>query len=223
MRIPPTTIHSTKNAIVLRDFLEGIRTTRFTGHCEVTLEKITHSLVFSEGICLLAETPRAKGREAYSELRALSDRRIDAVLYALTPPQVNVSVRFNENCRLGEENDAKKQPARTLSTTVIKPVSSRGQPGKAVQIKTVRQTAEPTVPDKTIRGGEHPPGSSVRNAPGETAGDRLSLESIKGLKDSFQFDAASLLKELDLEHLIVESKEPAHQKKPIGSPEKDKC
>ncbi|MDD1676759.1 MAG: hypothetical protein LUQ40_03375 [Methanomicrobiales archaeon] len=223
MRIPPTTIHSTKNGRVLRDLLEEIRTERFTGHCEVTLDTVTRSLIFSDGICVLAETPRAKGREAYNELRALGDREIRAILYALSPSQVTVSVRFNENCRLGEENAAKKQPGTAFSTTIIKPVSSRGQPGKVVQIKTVQQMDEraETHPEKTVRSGEH--GSPVRNAAGETVGDRISLDSIKGLKESFQFDAASLLKELDLEHLIVESKEPANQKKPIGSPEKDKC
>jgi hypothetical protein len=221
MRIPPTTVCAVKSAIVLRDLLEELRKTKFTGYCLVDVDATTRSLVFSEGVCLLAETPGAGGNEAFREVRGLSDRSVSASLHALSPPQVSVSVRFNEQCRVGKESEP-KPAGRPLSTTVIKPIASRGQQGKVVQItsKTGSSTPPPAEPG---HDDPHPSGLVGRKAPPDTPVERLSLDSIKCLKDSFRLDAASLLKELDLEHLMVEPGEPAHQKKPIGSPENEKC
>jgi hypothetical protein len=179
-------------------------------------------MVFSEGVCLLAETPGRRGTEAFKEVQGLNDREVSASLHALSPSQVTVSVRFNEQCRVGKESDVKTTTGRPLSTTVIKPIASKGQQGKVVQI-TSKSGTPPTSPADRGHDEPHPVGPGGRKAPMDTPGDRLSLDAIKGLKDSFRLDAASLLKDLDLEHLMVESDEPSRKKKPIGSPEKEKC
>jgi hypothetical protein len=93
------------------------------------------------------------------------------------------------------------------STTVIRPVSIGGGPGRPVRVVAVQaRKAEARVQPPTAARKEEP--VAGRGPPGrgdqqERPLDRKGLEHIKSLKDSFRNDAADLLSELNLGHLVA--------------------
>jgi hypothetical protein len=210
MQIPPSTVQSVEKEVWIQELLLRLTASKFSGYCVITHKECICSLIFSEGKPLLAEYPALKGGGAWRQIQAMRGKRADAVTYGLTPTQISLTLKFNEPCRIADA-PGERIPGPRSPTTVITPVTAKGSRDRKVKIKAVIISGDaagrPPVPSE-VKEEEHstPKERPPRKAPHAEGGlDHLSLESLKGLKESFRVDAASLLKELDLEHLITEA------------------
>lgn len=213
MQIPPSTVQSVEKEVRIRELLDRLAASRFSGYCVITHKECICSLIFSEGKPLLAEYPAEKGGSAWRQIQAIREKKADAVTYSLTPAQIGLTLKFNESCRIADA-PAERPPDPRSPTTVIKPVTAKGSRDRNVKIKAVITSRDaaghsPVPHEVKEEKSSTPKGRPPRKIPHAEGGlDQISLESLKGLKESFRVDAASLLKELDLEHLIAEENSP---------------
>ncbi|MDI6718434.1 MAG: hypothetical protein QMD46_02320 [Methanomicrobiales archaeon] len=221
MQIPNGTVRSREKEVHLGDFLDSLGSTGFTGCCTVTFSGQSCRLVFGRGECILAEYQGCQGEAAWKGILRMKHERADAVLTDLTPDQIEAAISANRPF-LVDPNHWKAPPRVRPSTTVIRPVAARGTPGRRVKVSTV--STSPAGASSPTRAGSHTGGQTQgRAASLEGGADRISLESLKGLRGSFKSDAATLLRDLDLEHLIVEVAEKENVKKTTQDTEKEGC
>lgn len=221
MRIPHGRMRSQEKEVHLGDLLDKLGSARFTGCCSITLRGESSSFVFDRGECLLAEYQGYQGEVAWKGILGMKQERADAVLIDLTPEQVEAAVSANQPFLVGPnhfETAARVQP----SITVIKPVAAKGMPGRKVKVSTV--STSPTGASSQPQTNSPPTGQTWKT-PGivDSGSDRMSIESLKGLRDSFKADVATLLKDLDLEHLMVDVAEKENVKKTMQDTEKEGC
>jgi hypothetical protein len=96
-------------------------------------------------------------------------------------------------------------PDLRASSTVIRPVSIGGGPGKTVKVIAVQtKMKEEKAPPPKVAAAGKAAGRPVAGQPGPAERlDRKGLDHLKTLKDSFKTDAADLLSELNLGHLVA--------------------
>ena len=211
MQIPVTTLRLVKKETSLAGLLAAIGSADCSGHCVITLDERTCSLVVRDGICVLAEMIPLQGDEALQAIRRFGDRTVDVAIHNLTPGQILRAIEINTVSRTAA---AVAEPAPgEAPVTVIKPVGLRGGANRSVKVTTVsHEETKAPASSRTVQPPSGPDSTAVRNSlqkkigGGDVSLDRLSFESIKGLRNSFRSDAASLLRELNLEHLIIEAK-----------------
>ena len=206
MQIQPSERQEVMKGVPLRTLLSELEKRRFTGYCAMPIAGASAYLVMEEGRYILAEYRGIRGRDALESIRAIGNPVVDVVIAPSSGDQVAAMKGSNEPFLV----DSPRQPgmpdtgART-STTVIRPVSIGGGPGKPVRVIAVQAgRREEPVPRTAVTGGKGPAGKPVAGKPGQAERqDRKGLEHIKSLKDSFKTDAADLLSELNLGHLVV--------------------
>lgn len=181
---------------------------KFTGYCKIILGKQESVLALKEGAYILAESGGLKGFDAFRAIMNLGNSMANIILCPLTPKQLQVTLMFNTPFRIIFQDEPPapvEQPvAIAMPVTKITPIdiaSTQVKHGKIRSI-TVRADVEEER-KKTLKVASAREGSSraVKKI------DQLTLESIKELKETFQADAADLLKELHMEHLIQKGDE----------------
>ncbi len=169
----------------------------FTGICSLSLQAGTATMVFSFGSCILAEIPGKIGDPACDGLMAMGCETADAALSSLDATQVRLALDFNPNCR-----------TTTMASQVVKtPRAARPAPGPA---------GTPTPRDLDESLFESPAGSTPTGMMGEDhdeelpdsgsgyedAIDTLDHMDLDAVSDKIRKDCKTLIKELDLEHLM---------------------
>jgi hypothetical protein len=165
-------------------------------------------LVMEEGRYILAEYRGIRGRDALDSIRSIGNPVVDVVIAPSGKAQVDGMVKTNESFLVhppGQPGSA--GPDVPAGATMIRPVSIGGGPGKPVRVIAVqtRKREEKLQPAGAVSKQKAPAGRAVPVQSGQGAGtlDRKGLEHIKSMKDSFKNDAADLLSELNLGHLVA--------------------
>ncbi|MDD1661140.1 MAG: hypothetical protein LUQ49_01600, partial [Methanomicrobiales archaeon] len=190
--------------VPLRTLLSELEKRRFTGYCAMPIAGASALLVLEEGKFILAEYRGIRGRDALLSIRSIGDIPVDVVIAPSNRDQVAAMRRMNEPFLV----DPPRQPGSgqgagpATGATVIRPVSIGGGPGKSVKVIAVKTRR----PEEKARA---PPVAGRAKAPAAKAGtgqaerlDRKGLEHLKTMRDSFKTDAADLLSELNLGHLV---------------------
>ena len=203
MKIPPSEQQEVMKGIPLRTLLSELEKRRFTGHCAIPIAGASALLVLEEGRYILAEYRGIRGRDALVSIRSIGDPLIDVVIAPSSKDQLATMRKTNEPFLV----DPPHQPGSGqgtdggASTTVIRPVSIGGGPGRPVKVGAVQtRKVEEKVQPPTAARKEKAPAAKAAFGQAERL-DRKGLEKIRSLKDSF--NAADLLSELDLGHLAV--------------------
>ena len=203
MRFPPSERQEVMKGIPLRTLLSELEKRGFTGYCAMPIAGASAFLVLEEGKYILAEYRGIRGRDALVSIRSIGDPLIDVVIAPSDRDQIAAMRRMNEPYLV----DPPRQPGSGQGTganttaTVIRPVSIGGGPGRPVRVMAVqtRKKEEKARPSPAATREKAP---AVKAATGQAERlDRKGLEKIKSLKDSF--NAADLLSELNLGHLVV--------------------
>jgi len=210
MKIPHCSTSATKRGISVRELLDGLGTSGFTGYCAIPFGEQITSLVFEGGICILAEHLGQPGYPGLQRLAVMGDARVDAALCEFTPTQLSVTMKLNERCRVVMPAATPAAGAGKVSRgTSVTPVKLTGVGAKPVRVTSVRTKGGPAA-----RPAGGPPAKAAgKPAPGQILDRKIdrteqpitksALESLKTIKDSFKTDAADLLEELNLGHLVV--------------------
>jgi hypothetical protein len=220
MQFPTCKAPVRRDGIRISTLFDEFAASKFTGYCKILMGREEHILALKEGAYILAESGAAMGAEAFKAIVDLSSSMGGAILCPLTVKQFQVTLLFNAPFRIiftAEPDTAAGNssipaeitpgaesppiPGRgTAPVTRIQPVSLPSTGGKMKQVRSIKITAEleeeseQKKPVHVRRAGEG--GRATKKI------DQLTLESIKELKETFQADAADLLRELHMEHLI---------------------
>mgnify|MGYP006266412475 CR=1 FL=1 len=204
MKIPPSERQEVMKGVPLRTLLSELEKRRFTGYCAMPIAGASAFLVLEDGKYILAEYRGIRGRDGLESIRLIGAPAVDVILAPLPRNTLLETTRTNEPFLVDLPREAGVPGAQPRpSSTVIRPVSIGGSTGKPVRIITVQagrreESRRPT--------GQKRPGPAGRpgaaRGPPAAALDRKGLEHLKSMKDSFRNDAADLLSELNLEHLV---------------------
>jgi hypothetical protein len=205
MQIPPSERQEVMKGIPLRTLLSELEKRRFTGYCAMPIAGANALLVLEEGKYILAEYRGIHGKDALMSIRSIGDPVVDVVIAPSDRDQLAAMRKMNEPFLV----DPPRQPGSAqgtdlrASTTVIRPVSIGGGPGKPVKVIAVQtRRVEEKVRPSPAAGKEKVP--AVKAAPGHAERlDRKGLDHLKSMKDSFKTDAADLLSDLNLGHLVM--------------------
>jgi hypothetical protein len=203
MKIPPSEQQEVMKGIPLRTLLSELEKRGFTGYCAMPIAGANALLVLEDGKYRLAEYRGIRGRDALTSIRSIGDPAVDVVIAPSNKVQVAEMMRTNEPFLVDppRKDGLFRGTSGTAGTTVIRPVSIGGGPGRPVKVLGVqtRRVEEKVRPSPVAAKGKAP---AARAAPGQAERlDRKGLDKIKSLKDSF--NAADLLSELNLGHLVV--------------------
>jgi hypothetical protein len=205
MQIPQSERQEVMKGIPLRTLLSELEKRRFTGYCAMPIAGANALLVMEEGKFILAEYRGIRGKDALMSIRSIGDPVVDVVIAPSDRDQLAAMRRMNEPYLV----DPPRQPGSgqgtggTTTTTVIRPVSIGGGPGRPVKVMAVqtRRVEEKVQPPQAARKEKVP---GVKAAPGQAERlDRKGLDHLKSMRDSFKTDAADLLSELNLGHLVM--------------------
>jgi len=210
MKIPHCSTSATRRGVSVKELLDDLTTAGFTGYCAIPFGESITSLVFEGGICFLAEHLGQQGLAGLQKLAVMGEARVDAALCDFTTTQLAVTLKLNDRCRVVLPPATPAAGAGRVSRgTTVTPVKIVGLGAKPVRVTSVRTRG---VPAGRQAGGTEARGRS-RAAPGQILDRKIdrtehritksTLESLKTLKDSFKTDAADLLEELNLGHLVV--------------------
>jgi hypothetical protein len=213
MKIPHCSTTATRRGVSVRELLDQLSSGRFTGCCAIPFgENITY-LIFEGGICLLAEHLGHGGYQGLQKLAVMGDARVDAALCEFTTTQLAVTLKLNERCRVILPPAASQVGAGAAPRdTSVKPVKIAGLGAKPVRVTSLRTKGVPAGHATPPGRGKAAPGQIVDRKIGRTEQPigrkeepitKSALESLKTIKDSFKTDAADLLEELNLGHLVV--------------------
>jgi hypothetical protein len=210
MKIPHCSTSATRRGVTVRELLDDLTKAGFTGYCAIPFGESITSLVFEGGICLLAEHLDKQGFQGLQRLAVMGEARVDAAICDFTTTQLAVTLKLNDRCRVVLPPSTPAAGAGRVSRgTSVTPVKIAGLGAKTVRVTSVRT--------KGVPAGRQAGGAGARGpgkaAPGQILDRKIdrtdqpitksTLESLKTLKDSFKTDAADLLEELNLGHLVV--------------------
>jgi hypothetical protein len=206
MRIPASDRQEVMKGIPLRTLLSELEKRRFTGYCATPIAGASALLVMEEGKYILAEYRGIRGKDALESIRSIGDPVVDVVIAPSSGEQVAEMVRMNGPYLVSPPRQpGLPAPDLRASTTVIRPISigaSQGKPVKVIAVQT--RTRDEKAPPPKVVGVGKAPGKPVAGQAGPAERlDRKGLDHLKTMKDSFKTDAADLLSELNLGHLVA--------------------
>jgi hypothetical protein len=206
MKIPPSERQEVMKGIPLRTLLSELEKRQFTGYCAIPIAGANALLVLEEGKYILAEYRSIRGRDALTSIRSIGNPVVDVVIAPSSRDDLSAMRTMNEPFLV----DPPRQPGSGqgtdagASTTVIRPVSIGGGPGRSVKVIAVktRKVEERAQPPTAARREKAP---AAKVAPGQAERlDRKGLEHLKTMRDSFKTDAADLLSQLNLGYLVAD-------------------
>jgi hypothetical protein len=182
--------------------LEELTQSDFTGYAIFNLDPNSFTLVFSGGICVLAEGGGERGTPVLRKVRE-GEVPGEVAVYSLTGPQLALAQEFNQGCRV--RGDGKRPASRPTS------------PARRCEVGAMPEPLRPGTQDAAVRQGveKRPKRDPYPREPADVSHedpvlrDLAALDAINvdqmavDLKDSY----ISILDRLELGHLIEKDKE----------------
>lgn len=210
MQFPTCKAPQKRASIKLSSLFREFSKAKFTGYCKFYYKNEEHIFACKEGEFVLAESEYLKGVQALQVIQSFSDILVDAIICPVSPKQFDVMLLFNSAYKIViRQNDTKGQERGrdSIPITKIKPVSIASAVVRKGKVKSITTRIESDEPEPMIKKRLHVTRSGEEST--QLRGrqiNQLTLESIKELKETFKADAADLLKELHMEHLIIPKK-----------------
>ncbi len=173
------TIREIKKAELISSILNDLKRTKFSGICSISSETLSGTMVFRTGNCILAKVQQKSGDEAWDELLKMSNHKVDAALLSFNDAQVTQALEINKACRIIKGKNTTSSSALEHANPKI----------------PERQLQEP---QKSTRTKEPPQDSSSFSQDIDTF-DTLDIDNVT---DTIRKDCNTLVKQLDLEHLL---------------------
>jgi len=193
MRLPKCDSPARSLRLPLKEVLSECRSTGFTGALVFAAGYLNGAVLFRAGTPVCAENSGLVGQQALKEIKN-STIVVRADFHTLPIDDIETVILFNENMKVeGEEVDSGGR-------TTIKPVRI-GHNTRTASIRVIRADT----PEKGVDGR-----AQIRDKPNESEKKQIlnpsSIEALKKLSENFEASASDLLKEMNMEHLIVSDK-----------------
>ena len=163
MQLPRGTFRALKKDVTIRQLLHEMKSSEFTGFCNISGMNVPVTLVLQNGRMLLATYNDLAGEEAWKAVLSIMAEKGEAELSDLTDAQIQLSIEFNTRAVVHEGDIQLPPESATL------PESGEIALEKKVKIP-VRHKSTPRVkPDRTI--------------PERKTGDRILVEGVSALNE----------------------------------------
>lgn len=197
MRLPECGLPVRSLRFPVKDILSKCRSADFTGAVVCASGYLNGTVLFRSGIPICAESGDTVGQQALRELEC-STVIVRADFHPISKTDIDTIALFNESMKVSVEEDGGG------AKTTIKPVKiGRNARTASIRVLRVDKPEDPTAcrakePSKVVEPGR----KQVLNA--------SSIEALKKLSENFGASASDLLKEMNMEHLIVGDKKEGH-------------
>jgi hypothetical protein len=111
MDLPRGKFRSLQKGVQLKDILDVITKTRFSGICTFSSDNGTNgTLVFKSGTCVIANIQDQYGAAAWDGTQALLDQVFDVVLSDLDSTQLQLALDFNKKAHVQKKSTRQETP-----------------------------------------------------------------------------------------------------------------
>ena len=179
MQLPLGNFLKIKKAELISSILNEIERTKFSGICHISSDTVSGTFVFKSGKCILAKIQHKSGDVAWDELLKMSNHKVDATLSSLDNAQVKQALKFNNACLIIKAGNTTSSSAPVCANPQI-PVRQPQEPEKSTQTKDPWQDS----------------GSFEKDI------DTFDKLDIDNMTDKIRNDCKTIVKQLDLEHLM---------------------
>ena len=179
MQLPMGNFCEIKKAEQISSILNDLDHTKFSGICHISSDTVSGTFVFKSGKCILAKIQNKSGDEAWEELLKMSNHKVDASLSSLDDAQVNYALEFNKAFQIIKARN---------TTSSSPPVYAKAQIPEHL----------PQEPEKSTQTIEPPQDSGSFEKDIDTF-DKLDIDNVT---DKIRKDCKTIVKQLDLEHLM---------------------
>lgn len=197
MRLPEHGLPVRSLRLPVKAIISKCRSADFTGAVICASGYLNGTVLFSSGIPICAESDSTVGRQALRKLET-STLTVRADFHPISKTDIDTIALFNESMKVDEGKD------EDGAKTTIKPVKiGRSTRTASIRVLKVDRPEEPRVcrakePSRAVEPGR----KQVLNP--------SSIEALKKLSENFEANASDLLKEMNMEHLIVGDKKEEH-------------
>lgn len=225
MQLPRGKFRAIKKGVHLGETLDEMTKTRFSGICSFSSGTINGTMVFRNGIVVLAKVQNLYGDPAWDEAGSLGDHVIDAIVSDFDNAQMQLALEFNKKAFVqkgGAIHHAAPQMKREVlfqqQEPVIRTDDHRHEPKEKDFIKTV--PVSPADPILAAEDGKKPAFEGPKNTGesplrmdqkavpepeqsiAEKELDNFDAMDIDEVTLKIRKDAKIMLKQLQMDHLI---------------------
>jgi hypothetical protein len=148
MQLPRGTYLNIKRHTKVGALLGELHEVKYTGICTISFKTENCSVVFKSGKCILAQFQEMVGEAAWDQLQKILAEYVDAALSTLDEAQIQLSLEFNKNCRIGNVRKKVISPPEKnpeLQSPMMKkfPVNPPTKPF----IDLIKNHPKPVIPD----------------------------------------------------------------------------
>jgi len=149
MQLPRGTFQHIKKDITLGGIIEDLQLMKFSGICSISSGSGQGSLVFKSGKRILAEFRNIAGDAAWDEFQKIAEEKVDASVSTMDDTQIELSLEFNNSCRIGKAGKPERSPLSTVKTDhAFVKKSSSASLGEVFATQT-RNLQKPRIQEKT--------------------------------------------------------------------------
>ncbi|KQC03827.1 MAG: hypothetical protein APR53_00605 [Methanoculleus sp. SDB] len=198
LQMPRGTFHSLKKGVSFSRLIDDLREMRFSGCCNLAFPDRKGTIVFEEGICMIADFPPTRGSDALQALQPLVDGTVNAELYTLTPAQMQLVLEFNREYRVSV--------ATSPSLVAVKPQK---------------------VAERPLKSGEPESGDEGLNEDFDEQIRAIESMDLSAMSEQFKDSFKDILNRLQLDYLLEKEEremtedEGAEEEKEADSTEKE--
>lgn len=190
MRLPRSGSPGICLTLPLRALMADCQEKKFTGAATFFVRRLPGSLTFKDGMPLCAELGGLSGGRALEEMTELDDT-VAAKLYRYSDAGIETVLLFNEGCMVTAGPHAVR-PATTIHAVQI------GNRSRPATVKVIRGAKSDD--DRPSRS----PVPAAKDAAKKEVLTKDSVQALKEMRQNFRTSASDLLKEMHMEHLIVD-------------------
>ena len=222
MQLPRGKYRAIKKGVQLGETLDEMTKTRFSGICLFSSDTVNGTVVFRNGIVVLAKVQNQYGEPGWAETGLFWDHRIDAVLSDLDNAQMQLALEFNKKAyvRDGSHHHAvppqkaeslflQPEPVKRAADTQHKPKEkdfikiTPVSPPAAVQPSDVgkKPAAEATLGSVKPAYQDPKELQETERSPAEKEFDTFDSMDLDDVTQKIRKDCKIILKQLQLDHL----------------------
>jgi hypothetical protein len=224
MQLPRGKYRAIKKGVQLGETLDEMTKTRFSGICLFSSDTVNGTVVFRNGIVVLAKVQNQYGDPGWAEAGLFRDHVIDAVLSDMDNAQMQLALEFNKKAYVHDGSPRHAVPPQKAESLFMQPepvkraADSHTKPKEKDFIKITPVSTPAAAPHPPSDGGkksaaEAPPVSGkpaqpdpkdlpeTDRSPAEKEFDTFDSMDLDDVTQKIRKDCKIILKQLQLDHL----------------------
>lgn len=171
MQLPRGTFREIKKSEQVGSILDEFEQKKFSGICNISSDKVSGTLVFKSGKCILAKVQNKSGDTAWDELLKMNIQEVDAALSSLDEAQIQLALEFNKVCRI-------VKGGKTIPLTGPLPQKTVHAPHHEPEIKKISLQKNADAPTKPEAPKDTHPTPPIQRPSSSLVSPPLSIKNV---------------------------------------------